>query len=182
MNKKEDTKLRRTALHEAGHCVAFIRLLPDRVGSIVTIEPDKDEGTLGHHAAEDFSSPPAKSKEELAVQNAETELDAVCYCAGFAAVRVAGFNRKEAEYGCGGDFECAESFSRQPLEALKEKAIELMQRVENIRAVRRLTDELLIQKTIGPDMIEDLVALADGEITEEEYRAFIKMGKYGSTS
>ncbi len=46
-------ELYRTAIHEAGHAVAFIRLFPNQYGHTVTIEPDG--GSLGTFSAEDVS-------------------------------------------------------------------------------------------------------------------------------
>lgn len=173
MNKKKDSELRKTALHEAGHCVAFIRLFPNRYGVSVTIVPNEGLDLLGLFLAESVDFPIGDSEPEMTAFHAELELQALCCCAGYAAMIAAGFSQQEAEEGCEIDFYNAKKFSRRP-ETSKKNAVDLMRQEKNIRAVGRIADELLIRKTIDYDVTEVLVDLIDGETTEEEYRLFVK--------
>ena len=53
-----------------------------------------------------------------------------------------------------------------------------MSRPENVKAVRRIADELLVQKTLEPDVVDVLVDVADGKTTEEEYQRFLALMTY----
>jgi hypothetical protein len=154
-----DSRRRQTAIHEAGHAVAFYRLFENfRMSWYVTIVPDPDDDTLGHHAFEgDFSNPDRDSDHET------------CSCAGYGAVRASGQEESEATWGCGFDFENV----RSDLEAAKARALDLMTRPENVRAVQRLADELLSRETIPGDEIEVLIDVADGELSEEDFQRFL---------
>jgi hypothetical protein len=105
-------------------------------------------------------------------QGADSE--AMYACAGYAAVLVAGYSEEEVSAGCGPDFDGAEKVIDMPLETVQKEAIELMSRPENVKAVKRIVDELLVRKTLGPEEVEILIDVADGEITEEEYRRVLR--------
>ena len=145
-----------TAIHEAGHAVAFSRLFPTRDLGKVSIIPDHDEGFAGACSSEGLWG--AEDEEHLA--NHDTY-----GCAGYAAVLVAGYSEEEAAAGCESDFE--EVFG--DLDAAKARAIDLMRQPSNLKAVKRLADELVLRKELHPDHVDYLIGLADGELPENEY-------------
>ena len=162
-----DEKLK-TATHEAGHAVAFARLFPDLVCGGVSIEPDHEEMTLGRHFGEEMAMF-ADTPDEQA--DAHFQNWAVYCCAGYAAVLVTGYTETQAAGGCESDFEGAGRF----LEIGKQKAVELVQRPENIRAVKHVAEELLRRKRIDADHLPMLIGFADGEMTAEEYQAYLAL-------
>ncbi len=162
-----DPELYRTAIHEAGHAVAFIRLFPDRDGSHVTIDPH--DGSLGAFYAEDVAFT------EMSVSEADAERQflnhAVYCCAGYAAVLAAGEPDELALRGCGQDFEQAGRF----LDEGKRIAVALMAQPKNVTTVKFLADELMRWKTIPWEHAEVAVGVGDGECTMEEYRQYLSM-------
>ena len=55
------------------------------------------------------------------------------------------------------------------LDTAKAKAIDLMRKPENVKAVKRIADELLSRRRLHGDHIELLLQLEYVEITEQEY-------------
>ncbi len=166
--------MRTTAIHEAGHVIAFYRLFGDvRYGGRVTIKPTED--AAGSHKAEYLWFP--ADNEETPEERVAFDNEAVYACAGYAAVLAAGYSEDEASSGCWSDFDDARKASR-PLTTIKQEAIALMSRPENVKAVGRIADELLVQKTLEPDVVDVLVDVADGKTTEEEYQRFLVLMRH----
>ncbi len=167
------TDPKETAIHEAGHAVAFYRLFGDaaRYGHTLTIEPHKD--LLGNHRAEELvfhGVGELTAEQRLAFEN-----EAIYSCAGYAAVLAAGYSDEAALAGCGLDFDKAERACDVPLGVSKEKAVELMTLSENTAAVARVAGELLSQSTLEWDGVEILIDVADGEATEKDYQRYLAM-------
>ncbi len=163
--------LHHTAIHEAGHAVASIRLFPNGHGDTLTIQLDPDAGTTGHFRAEDVSFAEISVPEE----EAETRFlnHAVYCCAGYGAVLAATQDIRSAETGCEPDFEESGRF----LDEGKAKAAELMSRPENVQAVKYLADELLSFGALDWEQVVVAVSVPDGEATEQEYRDFLSIRK-----
>ncbi len=162
-----------TAIHEAGHAVAFYRLFGDavRYGHTLTIEPHED--VLGDHRAEELVF---HGVGELTVeQRLAFENEAIYSCAGYAAVLATGYSDEAALAGCGSDFDKAERACDIPLDVSKEKAVELMTLPENTAAVARVAGELLSQSTLEWDEVEILIDVANGESTEQDYQRYLVM-------
>ena len=167
------SELKRTAIHEAGHAVAFYRLFGEspRYGHKLTIDPH--EGKLGSHSAEDLvfdGLAPLSADESQAFEN-----EAIYACAGYAALRAAGYQEDIANSGCQSDFDIAEQTSNFPLVIVKEKAVELMTDAQNISAVERLVGELLSRPTLEWEEGEMLIDLADGGVSEDDYKKYMAM-------
>ena len=165
---------RTTAIHEAGHVIAFYRLFGDvRYGGRVTIKPTED--AAGSHKAEYLWFP--ADNEETPEERAAFDNEAVYACAGYAAVLAAGYSEGEASAGCESDFDEAKKVTK-PLATIKQEAVALMSRPENVNAVRRIADELLMRTTLDPEVVDVLVDVADGKTTEEEYQRFLALMRY----
>ena len=167
------TAPKETAIHEAGHAVAFYRLFGDaaRYGHTLTIEPHKD--LLGNHRAEELvfhGVGELTAEQRLAFEN-----EAIYSCAGYAALLAAGYSDEAALAGCGSDFDKAKRACDVPLDLSKEKAVELMTLPENSAAVARVAAELLSQSTLEWDEVEILIDVADGEATEQDYQRYLVM-------
>lgn len=149
-----------TAIHEAGHTVAWSRLFPSRYMIGVSIIPDYEDGAAGLCEGEGLWGD--EDDEYLAAHDA-------WYCAGYAAVLAAGYSEDEAVAGCGSDFDGVHG----DLATAKTKALDLMQQQENVAAVRRIAEELMQRRALDPDHVTLLLNLSDGEVTESEYRQFL---------
>ncbi len=158
-------ELERTAVHEAGHAVACHRLFPDRDTGELSITP-KDEN-LGAHRAQ-------KMYVEIDTSDAEAEAlfmaDAIYSCAGYGALKALGYPEKKASLGCGLDFEEA----GHRLADAKIKAVALMRRPENMKAIVFLANELLKIETMQPDHVAVAIDTADGANTMLEYQQFLE--------
>ncbi len=163
-----DDEERKTAIHEAGHAVASVRLFPDRLVLEVSIEPEPDKGLLGKHAADELTVLCSTPDEQAA---ASFEAEAIYSCAGYAAVLAAGYPEAEAIAGCESDFAEAGDL----LDIGKSKAVELMQRPENQQAVKHVADELSRHRCLDGDHVAVLINVADGDMTEKEYQAYLKL-------
>ena len=162
------TDPKETAIHEAGHAIAFYRLFGDaaRYGHTLTIEPHED--LLGSHRAEELvfhGVGELTAEQRLAFEN-----EAIYSCAGYAAVLAAGYSDEAALAECGSDFDKAGRACDVPLDVSKEKAVELMALPENTAAVARVAGELLKQRTLERDEWVILIKVADGEATEQDYQ------------
>jgi hypothetical protein len=157
----------RTAIHEAGHAVATIRL--GHVHDIVTIQPDYDEGLNGSSGLESVTDFNRELAQEVVLIS----------CAGYAALVASGYSQEIAKIGAERDFEEAneliDGFSLEPLEDWLRKSVELMSKPENKIAVERIASQLLIDETLEPDVTDALVELTDGNITEADYSRFLLM-------
>ena len=99
-----------TAIHEAGHAVAFLRLFEGRVVDKVSIVPK--DGVHGSHRAEELV---IEGNSELTDEHQKSfEDEAVYACAGYAALIVAGRSEDKASAGYWQDFEEAASASNRP--------------------------------------------------------------------
>lgn len=160
-NEPNDAE-RFTAICEAGHAVAHERLFGSlRMSSRISIEPLED--TLGDYAVADLVA-------TLYACDEETERlflnEAICACAGYAAILVAGHPGEPAVLRWEADF----AKTSLVLEIAKEKAVELMRREENIRAVKWIADELLRRRSLSGDHAAILIKLANGDMPEDQYR------------
>lgn len=170
MTSSEDS--RHTAIHEAGHAVAFYRLFSGgRIGGQLTIVPVGNN--LGSHQAEEVSFP---WTEQITLEQQEQfHREAVYACASYAALVAAGYSEDEAEQGCQSDFEKAVRCSGEPLDAVRREAVALMSRAENVRAVARIADELMRRKRLDEDEVTILLEVADGNASEEDYSQYLKL-------
>jgi len=92
------TARKKTAIHEAGHAVAFYRLCGDdgRYGGRLTIEPHEE--LLGSHSAEELLFP--WHEEVTAADQQAFENEALYACAGYAAMVAVDCTEKDALAGC----------------------------------------------------------------------------------
>ena len=162
-----------TAIHEAGHAVAHIRFNIEQYEA--TIVPS--EGNRGSVTAEG----------ENHVWSPEDAQNMVlAFCAGYAALVAAGWSRKTATRGARNDFDRAEGLIEQweldgALEDWLQKAVALMREPNNRRAVDLIAKELLERKTVPWLDLEDLVRVADGELSEEEFADLKKLSELTQT-
>lgn len=161
-------ELRLTAIHEAGHAVAFVRLRPalprsSYVGGSVTVVPD--DNALGRFRHPDLSVDRCwpEDEDEAAYYHALYEDDYVderIHCSGYAALVVAGYPEVVAVQGCEADFGRVGTLDRA-----KQRAVALLERPENRRAVELVAAELLRWGTLDHQRVEELVRQADDENT-----------------
>jgi hypothetical protein len=149
-----------TAIHEAGHAVAWARLFPTRYVMGVSIVPDYEDGSAGSFEGEHLSGD--EGDEHLAHRDA-------WLCAGYAAVLTAGYSEDEAAAGCDSDFDDV----HDDLATAKSKALELMNQTENVAAVKCIAEELMQRRALHPDHVTLLLDLSDGEVTESEYQQLL---------
>lgn len=161
-------RLRATAIHEAGHAVAFERLLPMSYSGALSITPG--DGKAGFHQQEEVS---ILADDHSTEADQELHNEAVVYCAGYAACIAAGYSEHEAAEGCGSDFDRV--LDPNQLEAIKREAVALMRKPENIDAVNRIADELMVRKQIDGDMLMALLSVATGEATEADYLEYLQL-------
>ena len=152
-----------TAIHEAGHAVAHRRLFGDRDFSwgmaLVPEQEQEEQGMDGWNMLDRLGNDDDQS-------TADSD---VVRCAGYAAVVAAGFTEAEAAAGCYERDEYDFPQVHGDLETAKAKAIDLMREPENVKAVKRIADELLLRHRLHGDHVGLLLDLAYGEITEQEY-------------
>ena len=161
-----------TAIHEAGHAVACLRLWGTaRDTGNITIE--RTDTTLGHHAAEEITFP--ANEPETAEQRQEFEKEAIYACAGYAALIAAGYDEATAVLGCDPDFDIADRVTEIPLAEIKQEAVALMQQPANIKAVSRIAEELLQRTTLDPWDVDVLMEVANGNVTEEKYQTLLAL-------
>ena len=149
---------RKTAIHEAGHFVATIRL--GHVGGDVTIKRDFESGTNGHSQFEEISDyNQSLAQEEVLIS-----------CAGYAALAAFGYTEVDCKSGAERDFEEAEelieNFALEPLSIWLSRTVDLMSTSENKKAVGRIVDELLESEFIDRDIAQVLIEVADGDSSE----------------
>ncbi len=163
MTKESDIMDLITAIHEAGHAVAHRRLFGDRDFSwgmaLVPDEEQEEQGMDGWNMLDRLGN-----DDEQSTANYDVVL-----CAGYAAIVAAGFSEVEAAVGCDETDYCDFRMVHGDLETAKAKAIDLMREPENVRAVKRIADELLLRRRLHGDHVGLLLDLAFGEITEQFY-------------
>ena len=158
-----------TAIHEAGHAVAWSRLFPSRYMNGVSIIPDHEEGLAGMCENEGL----------FGNEDDEHLSDHDTYgCAGYAAVRAAGYSEEAAAAGCDYDFDGVHG----DLATAKTKALDLMQQPENVTAVKRIAEELMRRRQLHPDHVTVLLDLSDGESTESEYQQFLSFRGWSNSN
>ena len=152
---------RATAIHEAGHVVAHIRLNIEY--GHVTIAPKGD--TLGAATA---------AGQEHVWKKEDAGPMVIAFCAGYAAMIAAGYSEEDARRGCDDDFEQAAELLDywglpDGLEAWQPRAVELMRSPENVSAVALFAEHLLRHERLEADYLDVLIELADGAITEADF-------------
>ena len=58
---------------------------------------------------------------------------------------------------------------------MKTRAVHLLIKPENIAAVRRVADELLIRETLDGDVVQVLIEVSDGFATEADLERYLLM-------
>jgi len=167
---------RMTAIHEAGHTVAHLRLHEHFYIGKITIVPDENRHTegLGEFEEPDFGS----------VDDWRDEV--VILCAGFAAQIIFGDVEEQATAGASSDFEKAQeivsAWDLGPLTDHIETAKILLDEPRNRRAVERIANELTKVETLDSDDLQILSDIADGKATEASYARFklLRAGPIGS--
>lgn len=152
---------RATAIHEAGHAIAHARLGIDQHS--VSIVRDPVKRTLGAVAAEGANH----------VWDASQARDQViAYLAGYAAMRAAGYSRAEANAGAWGDFEHAQHlidfWLDRPLPYWKARAVALMRKPDNVKAVQILARWLRARNTLEGNLLSAVICYATGEWSEAD--------------
>jgi hypothetical protein len=155
----------KTAIHEAGHAVAHVRL--GILQDLLTII--SDEYFCGAVLSEGVETVDNTDKAERMV---------LAYCAGFAALVAAGYPTEIAIVGSDDDFEkCSKLIEdwdlRYSLERFKDLAIELMSEPKNVAAVQLVANYALEHKRVEGDVVDVLVELADGDCTSAEFDRYL---------
>lgn len=57
-----------------------------------------------------------------------------------------------------------------------------MQQPENVKAVKRIAEELMLRRQLHPDHVMRLLELSDGELTESEYQQLVSLFEDGATA
>ena len=150
-----------TAIHEAGHAVAHVRLRLDMTWATIVPRHFEESVTLG-----------AVTGEGDPWNASDAQAQVLAYCAGYAACVVAGWSDEHARSGTGDDFDKAnqiiEFWALEGLENWLTKSVELLSTPETVRAIHKIADELIIHKAIGGGYISILCDWADGDCTEDE--------------
>lgn len=153
---------RTTAIHEAGHALAHIRLGICQ-GSATIVASGVQ---LGLVSAEDSNW----NKEAAAEQ-------VIALCAGYGALRVCGHDDQAARLGADCDFDKAkhliEFWGLGDLEEWLQKTVEFLGTTENLKALEALSSALLEHQTLGASYMSLLVDYSDGEISEAEWRRYV---------
>jgi hypothetical protein len=163
----EDAKLRRTATCKAGHAVAHVRLgLEHRR---VSIGP----GRIGliSKAENEATTPVSDAK--------RARLVTLVHCAGYAALIATGYSEEDALRCTSDDLRKANDLIerwhlRADLAAWKAEALDLIQRPENVAAVRLVAQHLLERQKLDSDWVGCVLALLDGDMTNDEFAAYVR--------
>lgn len=160
-----DINDRHTAIHEAGHTVAHIRLGMEHDGADII----RVDGRLGAAKGE--------GKKHVWDENGAESVVLAC-CAGYAAMIAAGHTEDEALSGVYKDFEEAGEVITAwalpgSIEDWQARAVDLMRRPENVAAVALIAEHLLQRKCLDGDYCDVLVELADGETNEAEFARYL---------
>lgn len=158
---------RQTAVHEAGHAVAMIRLQLDT--AMTSVVPDEERQSLGHVLGAGPDN----------VWTAEEAPAHVLAClAGYGALVAAGYPEEMACNGADDDFEQARELIEfwrldGDLDAWREKASSMMREPQNVAAVALVAEYLQRHRRLSIEHLDILVELADGRITEQEWQRFL---------
>ena len=160
-------RFKQTAIHEAGHAVAHVRLGLDHDGA--DIVPSEDTGALGGAAGEGVSQVWSRQRAEPGV---------LAFCAGYAALVAAGYAEGTAHLGTDDDFEQATNLIGYwdldgTLADWKAKAVVLMSKPENVGAVRKVAEHLHLHTKLDGEYVAGLVDVADGETMEDEFAQYL---------
>lgn len=164
-NEERNAEDWRTAVHEAGHAVAHVRLASTFYLGNVTIIPD------GHRAG-------CGQFEELWTESADDwRNEVVVLCAGYAAAVVFGHDRRTARHGARSDFDKASAiiaaWNMRPLREHIRVAEKLIERPENRKAVRAIAEGLIEVRTVSGEWVEVVIEWSDGQISDEDYARFL---------
>ena len=160
----------RIAFHEAGHAVAAIQLGVDLsdYGQTTIVPKGYTNGSFRMRESYDTSS--------------EAERDLIINCAGYGALRSLGHPEELASTGCGDNFSKARALIRgwalQSLDHWKMEATQLLSLPPNTKAVKRVAEELLKHKTLGPEYSTVLVLTSTGIMSQLDCEGF--KAKYGA--
>lgn len=161
-----DEDLAATAVHEAGHLLASIRL--KLYPGTTTIIPDEEEGAAGH-SCHDIVEFPANASDEDIIASGVTQRLGIHSMAGAAALRLMGLSEKDSLLGADSDVEAAKKLlGGLGAEFYLDRALSLFHQANNPTALRLLAVQLLLHKTIGAGYAEQIVDVADGEATMAE--------------
>lgn len=157
-------ELRQTAVHEAGHAIAFRRAGIEISHASIILRDD----TAGRVLFEDSIH---------CLEDAWAH--ALASCAGYASCFVVGFDERDSAGGCQSDFEEAQEIIRQwnlePLEHWKAQAVGMLSSEENRRAIEVISRALMQHQTIGAGYVDVLIEWADGACTDEDLLCFESM-------
>ena len=158
-----------TAIHEAGHAVAHVRLEIDHDGA--SIAPDPEKGRLGYALGHG---------QEGVWDERSAENMVLAFCAGYAALIAVGCADNVARCGANDDFEQAQELMvfwglAGSLDTWQEKVVELMRQPENVAAVALVAKHLLQRKRLDGGVVDVLVEVADGHATEAEFERYLTM-------
>lgn len=167
----DDDLLRRTATHEAGRAVARVRLQLDHQGAnLVPI----NGGLLGASAGD---------RGEDVWEAERAKLATIACCAGYAALIAAGLSEDDACAVTGDDFDKANKLIgdwalQNSIEVWKLLAVDLMRRTANVAAVALVAQHLQVLQQLDVDYVEQLIHLADGDTTEQEFAEYLKLRRW----
>ena len=169
---KPDDRLHHTAIHEAGHAVAHVRLGLGHDGAHII--PNEEDGTLGGALGEGAKQVWDKDGAEPVV---------LSFLAGYAALVAAGVSVSVARRGADQDFEEAEEVIsfwglHGDIEVWLARSVELMRRPENLAAVALVAEHLLQRRRLPFDYVGVLVDMADGNVTEADFARFLRFQGY----
>lgn len=159
---------RKTAIHEAGHAVAHVRLALEHAGAHII--PDGVR-LLGAAIGEGQEHVYDKSKAERVV---------VAFCAGYAALVAAGYVDEMARTGADDDFDQACQLIEfwgltGDIAAWQAQAVQLMRQPENMAAVDLVSKHLLQRERLDGDFVGVLVELADGDATDADFARYLQI-------
>lgn len=161
---------RETAIHEAGHAVAHVRLEIDYGGVTIVANHGRDGAASAAGA-------------ESVCNAAGARAQAVAYCCGYGALIAAGVSPESACLGADDDFEHAMELIEAwrlggSLGEWKAQAVALMSEPRNRKAVQVIADELLDRRRLDADFIDVLVELADGTMTREDVDRYLRLREH----
>lgn len=160
-----------TALHEAGHAVAFYRLFPDSSAFDVTIIPR--DGALGMFKGEDVSFEELETPDDVLKETLQKH--AIYCCAGYGVLLAEGFEEAIAMEGCESDFQHAGELLAEG----KTGAKDLFADTRNIDAAKFLAQELIVHRAMVGEWAEVAIEVGLGMATDDDYRAYLAMSGHG---
>lgn len=162
------TDRQQTAIHEAGHAVAHVRLEIDYADAAIDRPRDGVEGEAVAAGAESVWDADAARAQVLA------------NCSGYGALVGAGVAPEAASLGADDDFENATELIESwgltgTLDEWKARAVALMSEPRNRKAVQVIASELLERKRLDYDLISIFVELSDGTATRADVDRFLDL-------